>query len=401
MCTRRGVHAAPPSQPRARPEAGTTGLRANAGLSPSRWAGRLGILILALACVASALAAGSEVGVLDFPHNGTGLRHLVAPIAVDLRDLAVRYARVRGLCPAESPLRAVDARRLISRRDWSIAEGKVPCEPWNVYGSATLAAWFHTVQWLMDRPAARPLTPGLLREIHRRVTSGHPFAGYVRRRVLARARTGALKDVQARSLLARLARGDLVAFDDIDPRTLPGAFRSENLDTFVHSGESVLPDGRRYLVTDEITRLRANRLFCVDDSSLTPLAPGRLFGQVNYLPPARVAAAVDLELDRFNRFIERARGPAEVVRLTVQLSRALVSVHPFVDGNGRAIRLLVDFILQHHGLPPPLYPNELDMMMTDDEAVNYTLRAMVAYVEAMEGALFPRTRSAAGAPGCR
>lgn len=34
---------------------------------------------------------------------------------------------------------------------------------------------------------------------------------------------------------------------------------------------------------------------------------------------------------------------------------ALVAIHPFLDGNGRTARLLVNFLLMHRGYPPALY----------------------------------------------
>ncbi|MFP4474945.1 MAG: Fic family protein [Desulfatibacillaceae bacterium] len=40
------------------------------------------------------------------------------------------------------------------------------------------------------------------------------------------------------------------------------------------------------------------------------------------------------------------------VRLAAEAHFRLVSIHPFIDGNGRVARLLMNLILQQHGLPP-------------------------------------------------
>jgi fido (protein-threonine AMPylation protein) len=46
------------------------------------------------------------------------------------------------------------------------------------------------------------------------------------------------------------------------------------------------------------------------------------------------------------------KGQANPVLLAAQAYQRLTSIHPFIDGNGRTSRMVMDFILQKFGLPP-------------------------------------------------
>jgi len=46
------------------------------------------------------------------------------------------------------------------------------------------------------------------------------------------------------------------------------------------------------------------------------------------------------------------------VVLAAEAHIRLARIHPFVDGNGRTCRLLVNYILMQHGFPPALYTSE-------------------------------------------
>ena len=40
------------------------------------------------------------------------------------------------------------------------------------------------------------------------------------------------------------------------------------------------------------------------------------------------------------------------IELAATFQRKMVTIHPFANGNGRTTRLIMDYILQLHGLPP-------------------------------------------------
>ncbi|MEZ6185546.1 MAG: RHS repeat-associated core domain-containing protein [Planctomycetota bacterium] len=68
-----------------------------------------------------------------------------------------------------------------------------------------------------------------------------------------------------------------------------------------------------------------------------------------YVPGDEVAGAMD-EFLAWYRAAEQGGMPP--VELAARAFQRLISVHPFADGNGRTARLVMDWVLQRHGLPP-------------------------------------------------
>lgn len=67
--------------------------------------------------------------------------------------------------------------------------------------------------------------------------------------------------------------------------------------------------------------------------------------------------AVPAEVARFSEWFVRAEadvaaGKMTPTELAARSYQNLVSIHPFVDGNGRTSRALMDWVLRRHGLPP-------------------------------------------------
>ncbi|MDH5723491.1 MAG: Fic family protein [Alphaproteobacteria bacterium] len=78
--------------------------------------------------------------------------------------------------------------------------------------------------------------------------------------------------------------------------------------------------------------------------------PVRIFGSQIILPnPARVP-------DHMEEFIANLTTETGIhpVELAAKAHYQLVTIHPFVDGNGRTARLLMNLILMQHGYPPAL-----------------------------------------------
>lgn len=68
----------------------------------------------------------------------------------------------------------------------------------------------------------------------------------------------------------------------------------------------------------------------------------------SYVPGAEVGAA----MDDFMKWYNGAQGKVPPIELAAQAYQRLVSIHPFLDANGRTCRMVMDYILQGHGLPP-------------------------------------------------
>ena len=93
-----------------------------------------------------------------------------------------------------------------------------------------------------------------------------------------------------------------------------------------------------------------------------------------------VEESVEEILRETEQRLAEAVTPQQVLSAVVIMSRDLISVHPFLDGNGRSIRLLGDYILRKYLLPPSLYPNESDLTMSVEEAVQFHIDGMKDYL---------------------
>ncbi|MES2854742.1 MAG: Fic family protein, partial [Bdellovibrionota bacterium] len=92
--------------------------------------------------------------------------------------------------------------------------------------------------------------------------------------------------------------------------------------------------------------------------------PGARRGIILYTLPHKVPA----KLKALISWYETNEDKLDPIRLAVEFQRAFVSIHPFVDGNGRASRLLMDRILLEHGLPPAMIlDHDMDLMTKIEE----------------------------------
>lgn len=73
------------------------------------------------------------------------------------------------------------------------------------------------------------------------------------------------------------------------------------------------------------------------------------------------------KMDDFFAWYEMDRGAGDAVAFAAEAQQRLVSIHPFIDGNGRLTRLVMDHALQAEGLPPSLLrdPN-MDYLVTNE-----------------------------------
>ena len=68
-----------------------------------------------------------------------------------------------------------------------------------------------------------------------------------------------------------------------------------------------------------------------------------------FMPPSPVE--VQPLLREFYRWYDRNKRSMHPVELAAEVHLRFVTIHPFVDGNGRMSRLLMNFVLNRHGFP--------------------------------------------------
>ena len=81
----------------------------------------------------------------------------------------------------------------------------------------------------------------------------------------------------------------------------------------------------------------------------------RIAGAEVILPNPRKVPAL---MDEFVRWLQTAAPALHPVELAAEAHYRLVSIHPFVDGNGRTARLLMNLILLMGGYPPAIIRKE-------------------------------------------
>lgn len=76
-------------------------------------------------------------------------------------------------------------------------------------------------------------------------------------------------------------------------------------------------------------------------------------GSSNFIPGSEVEAAVRSFSEWFVRAdLEVLTGNMTAIELAARSYQSLVSIHPFMDGNGRTARMFMDWVLKRHGLEP-------------------------------------------------
>ncbi|MCA8921920.1 MAG: Fic family protein, partial [Planctomycetes bacterium] len=73
-----------------------------------------------------------------------------------------------------------------------------------------------------------------------------------------------------------------------------------------------------------------------------------------YIPGENVAEAMD---EFFTWYRAAEASGMEPIELAARTYQRLVSVHPFADANGRTSRMVMDYVLRSHGLPPATMEN--------------------------------------------
>jgi hypothetical protein len=273
----------------------------------------------------------------------------------------------------------IDSQRLINEDDWERARATHPEKPWLHYGRSTMSDWLRGLRFVGQNANDMPLSTELLKKIHSITAAQLPFHGYEGRRIRQLYDQGEISKERFQELLHQ-AYKENKSVSGTDHRQLVGTFRSSSIDEIEHNGSSFDELGRRYFSSKELAAIRSNPYMRVDESSVKTLGAGKFEARAFYHPVANVEGSVEQVLRQTQSEIDGALTLEQQVKSIIKMQRDLISIHPFLDGNGRSIRLLGDLMYQRIGLPPPLHPNESDLVMGVDEAYEFTRRSMVDYL---------------------
>ncbi|NUM89622.1 MAG: Fic family protein [Bdellovibrionales bacterium] len=194
-------------------------------------------------------------------------------------------------------------------------------------GTLEGARWADALGYVENRKTGFDLHS--LLEVHERVTKGTVFENARQRRALV----GEPADVD-----------------------LSGRLRDHQVDTYVTQGDHIDGDGRRYFLASELEGYLQNPFFLVSTRETLKTGSQRVRATVRFVSPSHVRAVTEQVLATAKDSLARAGTRNEKLITLFQLYRALVSIHPFVDGNGRAIRLYVIALLKKEGFPTEYFP---------------------------------------------
>jgi fido (protein-threonine AMPylation protein) len=301
----------------------------------------------------------------SFPYSALEERHALLSLK---QWYSVHFARTNA---------EVEPLRLVGIQDWIDAPVRFP--PDRFYGPTTLKDWQEADRALATTYRNAIPGPELLKAVHGIVTRNHYFAGYERRRIEREAAEGRLPPAEAEPLLVRIRNGEPLDFSGVPHASLAGTFRTEALDNFVHNGDRFLPDGRRYFTGDELSRFRNNRFLRVEETSVVKVGPDQFTGNVRMVEAAEIEARVGEAFAAFHDSLSKAQNDKDRLMSINRLSRDLITIHPFLDGNGRTVRLLTDWLYRRYGFPPRLINHESELTLSDAEDFRASVTGMLAY----------------------
>ena len=114
--------------------------------------------------------------------------------------------------------------------------------------------------------------------------------------------------------------------------------------------------------------------------------PGARRGWIHYA----TAADTPKKLEELRQWYLANKDTMDPIELAARFQHAFVSIHPYVDGNGRASRLLMDRILAEHGLPPAiLRDSNNDILVPVEQYVKDVREGVERYLTLGDRTSFP------------
>ncbi len=107
------------------------------------------------------------------------------------------------------------------------------------------------------------------------------------------------------------------------------------------------------LTAFHVRQLHALVLVKIDDENAGQYrsVPVRILGAAHEPPPSWNIPAL---IHNWERWLHEQEGVSEPVALAAIAHHKLVAIHPFIDGNGRTARLIMNLVLMRAGYPPAI-----------------------------------------------
>jgi len=263
-----------------------------------------------------------------------------------------------------------DLPRIFERSDW--AKMKDLASLPELLKDPAVKNWIETNNWLFANRNKLQFSLALFKDIHRRALKDNYYFGYERRRIREAYQKGKISKNQA--ITALKLNQEKVSFTGKIPADFAGKFRTEDLDIIVDRGWTSSPNTRL-----EILNASLKPFFEIDPASVKGLENEMFIADI-YAPPSHKVEVLAADLfEQAQVSLKETKNNEEYLKKVLELQDALMSLHPFLDGNGRSIRLLTDFLLVQRGLPPLAHPLENDFYKSPAQLATEAKAAMTEY----------------------
>ncbi len=112
-----------------------------------------------------------------------------------------------------------------------------------------------------------------------------------------------------------------------------------------------LSEWRRY--KKRLSRETRARLYALEKKRSSDLNTDA--GEVKEVRRRVIAELLQQEMSDLRVSLEAVKSNDDVIKAVGRFHHQFVSIHPFINGNGRTARLITEFLLNKYGIPPPLW----------------------------------------------
>ena len=142
--------------------------------------------------------------------------------------------------------------------------------------------------------------------------------------------------------------------NEISNPKFSGQYRSTDADYFVSNGDHMDSSGQRYFKLNEIDGYLNNPFFFIRNVKRT--SEQTYEAEAHFVAPRDIENLINVVMLESQKAVIKSKSKREYILNIFKLYKALISIHPFSDGNGRSIRLFIYSQLLKNNLPIEYFP---------------------------------------------